>query len=240
MSTAKPFKSTIGRKFIMAVSGIFLMLFLIVHLAGNLTLFMPDGGAMFNAYAHKLHSLGPLLYIAEAGLLAIFLFHVISAFQVYAEKRRARPDHYAVAASKGGPSKNTIASRSMIYTGLILLVFIPAHIWMFKFNAGEPFTYVDANGKEIKNLYAVVVNAFQNPAIVLGYTTVMLLLGLHMRHGFWSALQSLGAMCPKGSAIIYTAGLVFAVLLAGGFLVLPLYFYFSGAGVGDALMGGAQ
>ncbi len=234
-----PLKSTIGRKVIMAVSGIFLMLFLVVHLAGNLTLFVPDGGQMFNSYADKLHQLGPLLYVAEAGLLAIFLFHVISAFQVYAEKRRARPDHYAVSASKGGPSKNTVASRSMIYTGLILLVFIPAHIWMFKYNAGQPFAYVEAGEHQMKNLYSVVVNAFQNPVIAFGYTAVMLLLGLHLRHGFWSALQSLGAMCPKGSAVIYTAGLVFAILMAGGFLVLPLYFYFCGAGGSCALMGGA-
>jgi succinate dehydrogenase / fumarate reductase, cytochrome b subunit len=116
----------------------------------------------------------------------------------------------------------------MIYTGIVLLIFIPAHIWMFKFNAGNEFTYVEANGKEMKNLYAVVVDAFQNPAIVFGYTAVMLFLGFHLRHGFWSALQSLGTMCPKGSPLIYTAGLIFAVLLAGGFLVLPLYFYFVG------------
>ncbi|MGA1194731.1 MAG: succinate dehydrogenase cytochrome b subunit [Kiritimatiellia bacterium] len=238
MQTQSPFKSTVGRKVIMAVSGIFLMLFLIVHLAGNLTLFVPDGGEMFNQYAHKLESLGVLLYIAEAGLLAIFLFHVFTAFQVYAEKRRARPDTYAVKASKGGPSKNTIASRSMIYTGIVLLIFIPAHIWMFKFNAGNEFAYVEAGEKEMKNLYAVVVDAFQNPAIAFGYTAVMLFLGFHLRHGFWSALQSLGAMCPKGSPLIYTAGLIFAILLAGGFLVLPLYFYFCGAGGSCAWTGG--
>lgn len=226
MSQAKPMKSTVAKKFVMAVSGIFLMLFLIVHLGGNLTMFVPDGGKLFNSYAHHLESLGPLLYVAEAGLLAIFLFHVIAAFHVYAEKRRARPEHYAVSASKGGPSKNTIASRSMIYTGIILLIFIPAHIWMFKFNAGQPFEYNVVDGKEIKDLFAVVVNAFKQPAIAFGYTAVMLLLGLHLRHGFWSALQSLGAMCPRGSAVIYTAGLLFAVLVAGGFLILPLYFYF--------------
>jgi len=237
MTASKPLKSTIGRKVIMAISGIFLMLFLVVHLAGNLTLFVPDGGEMFNKYAYALHSLGPLLYVAEAGLLAIFLFHVITAFLVHAEKKRARPERYEVTASKGGPSKNTVASRSMIYTGIILLIFIPAHIWMFKFNAGQPFDYVEAGGSEMKNLYSVVVSAFQNVWIVAGYTTVMLLLGFHLRHGFWSALQSLGAMCPKGSAFIYTAGLVFAVLMAGGFLILPIWFYFCGGSC--AMTGGA-
>lgn len=224
MNTSKPLQSTIGRKVIMAVSGIFLMLFIVVHLGGNLTLFVSP--ELFNSYAHHLESLGPLLYVAEAGLLAIFLFHVITAFMVTAEKKRARPDRYEVTASKGGPSKNTIASRSMIYTGIILLLFIPAHIWMFKFNAGDAFQYNEVDGKHIKDLYGVVASAFQNPYIAFGYAGVMLLLGLHLRHGFWSALQSLGAMCPRGSAFIYTAGLVFAVLMAGGFLILPLWFYF--------------
>ncbi len=220
--------STIGKKVVMAVSGILLMLFLIVHLAGNLTMFFPDGGALFNQYAHKLESMGILLYVAEAGLLAIFLFHVVAAFQVHLSKKRARGESYAVVASKGGPSKMTVASRSMIITGIILLLFIPAHIWMFKFNAGEAHPMTVVNGEEVKDLYLIVVEAFKRPTVVFGYTAVMLLLGLHLRHGFWSALQSLGAMNPKWTPAIYAAGLVFAILLAGGFLLLPLYFYFFG------------
>ncbi|HMO51829.1 MAG TPA: succinate dehydrogenase cytochrome b subunit [Kiritimatiellia bacterium] len=236
MSQIKPLKSTIGKKVIMAVSGILLMLFLIAHLAGNLTLFV--SADTFNAYAHKLESLGPLLYVAEAGLLAVFLFHIIAAFQTYAEKRRARPDAYAVSASKKGPSKMTVASKSMIYTGIILLLFIPAHIWMFKFNAGTPHPTTELDGQEVKDIYTTVVNAFANPAVAFGYAGVMFLLGLHLRHGFWSALQSLGAMCPKWSPLIYAAGLLFALALAGGFFILPLYFYFCGAG-SCAVSGGA-
>lgn len=224
--TASLLTTTVGKKVIMSVSGIALMLFLVVHLAGNLTLFAGGDGSLFNAYAYKLHSLGPLLYVAEAGLLAIFLFHVILAFQVVAEKKRARTGRYAVAATKGGPSHLTPASKSMIYTGIILLLFIPAHIWMFKFNAGQPMPVAELHGKEVKDIYTVVVEAFQNPAIAWGYATVMFLLGFHLRHGFWSSLQSLGAMSPKLSPLIYAAGLVFAVLLAGGFLILPLYIHF--------------
>lgn len=226
MSTTKPLKSTVGRKVIMAVSGIFLMLFLIVHLGGNLTMFV--SADLFNSYAHHLESLGPLLYVAEAGLLVIFLFHVVSAFQVHAEKKRARPDDYAVYASKGGASKLTVASKSMIYTGIILLLFIPAHIWMFKFNGGEAFSFTEIHGDKVKDLYSVVAKAFLNPVIAIGYAVVMLLLGLHLRHGFWSSLQSLGAMSPKLSPLIYTIGLLFAAAVAGGFLVLPIYFYIAG------------
>jgi len=225
MSEKKPMNSTIGRKVVMAVSGIFLMLFLIVHLGGNLTMFV--SAELFNSYAHHLEALGPLLYVAEAGLLAIFLFHVVTAFQVYAEKRHARPDHYAVTTSKGGASKTTIASKSMIYTGIILLIFIPVHIWMFKFNSGKEFDYNVVHGDQIKDLYTVVAEAFKNPLIAFGYAGVMLLLGMHLRHGFWSSLQSLGAMNPKCSPIIYAGGLIFALVMAGGFLVLPLYFFFS-------------
>ena len=151
-----------------------------------------------------------------------------------AEKKRARPDNYAVSASKKGPSKLTVASKSMIYTGIILLIFIPVHVWMFKFNAGNPFEYKEVHGTEIKQLYEIVAQAFSNPVVAFGYAAVMLLLGLHLRHGFWSSLQSLGAMNPKLSPLIYTIGLIFAVLVAGGFLVLPLWMYFCSVCCGGA------
>jgi len=228
MSANRMWQSMVGKKVVMAVSGILLMLFLVAHLAGNLTMLVPDGGELFNEYAHKLESMGVLLYVAEAGLLAIFLFHVIAAFQVYFSKKRARAGSYAVEQSKGGPSKLTVASRSMIITGIILLIFIPAHIWMFKYNAGQEFTYTEVGGEQVKDLYRVVVEKFQNPVITFWYTAVMVLLGLHLRHGFWSALQSLGAMSPRFTPVIYTIGFVFALLLAGGFLLLPLYFFFFG------------
>lgn len=239
MSANRIWQSTVGKKWVMAVSGIFLMLFLIAHLAGNLTMFVPDGGETFNQYAHKLESMGVLLYVAEAVLLALFLFHVVAAFQVHWAKKRARAGGYAMEISKGGPSKMTVASRSMIITGIILLIFVPAHIWMFKFNAGQGFTYAEVGGEEVKNLYVVVVEKFQSPVITFWYTAVMLLLGLHLRHGFWSALQSLGAMSPRWTPLIYTVGFLFALLLAGGFLVLPLYFFIFGevpvAGTGGGL-----
>lgn len=238
MSVIRIWQSTVGKKVVMAVSGIFLMLFLITHLAGNLTMFAPDGGELFNQYAHKLESMGVLLYVAEAGLLAIFLFHVVAAFQVHLAKKRARAGGYDQDASKGGPSKLTVASRSMIITGIVLLIFIPVHIWMFKFNAGQEFTYTEVGGEEVKNLYAVVVESFKNPWIAFGYTAVMLLLGLHLRHGFWSSLQSLGAMSPRWTPAIYAIGLIFALLLAGGFLLLPLYFFFFGEVPATGMGGG--
>lgn len=209
----------------MALSGLALLAFLLVHLGGNLTLFVPGGG-LFNSYAHHLESVGPLLYVAEFILAAIFIGHVSLAIGIQLGKREARPDRYAVTASKGGPSKQTAASKSMIYTGLVLLVFIPVHIWMFKFNYGHGHGMVEQHGTQVKDLFATVVKEFQKPAIVWSYVAVMLFLGFHLRHGFWSALQSLGALRPKYSGLVYAAGLAFAVLMAGGFLILPLYVHF--------------
>lgn len=212
----------------MALSGLALMAFLIVHLGGNLTLFANDGGVLFNTYAHHLESLGPVLYVMEAGLLAIFLLHVWTALGVVADKHRARPHGYTLAASKGGPSKMTVSSQSMIYTGILLLLFIPLHIWMFKFNLGQGFTRMDLHGQEVKDLYLVVLVAFKDPVKAWAYAGIMFLLGFHLRHGFWSALQSLGALSPKLSPVIYLVGLVFALLVAAGFLLLPLYILYTG------------
>jgi succinate dehydrogenase / fumarate reductase, cytochrome b subunit len=227
--------SSVGKKYVGAVSGIALMLFIIVHLGGNLTMFAGDGGRLFNSYAHHLEALGPLLYVAEMGLLAIFVFHAIAGIAVQLDKWKARPKGYAVSATKGGPSRQTLASRSMIVTGLVLLVFLPLHVWMFKFNGGAPHAVVEMHGQPVKNLFSSVVTAFKNPVIAFGYVAVMGLLGLHLRHGFWSSLQSLGAMSPRLSPAIYAAGLLFAVAMAGGFLALPLWVFFSpalGAGGG--------
>jgi succinate dehydrogenase / fumarate reductase cytochrome b subunit len=221
MSAFKFTASTVGRKFLTGLTGLLLVGFLFAHLGGNLTMLV--GPKLFNDYTHHLESLGVLLWIAEIVLLSIFVAHVVGALKVQAEKRRARPRGYAVTASKGGPSRMTLASRSMIVTGLVLLVFLPLHVWMFKFNQGNPSPTMTLNGKEVRDLYRIVLDAFRNPAIAWGYVAVMVLLGSHLRHGFWSALQSLGANNPRWSPLIYSLGLVVAVLLAIGFIVLPIY-----------------
>ncbi|MCS6772155.1 MAG: succinate dehydrogenase cytochrome b subunit [Kiritimatiellae bacterium] len=220
--------SSVGRKVVAAISGIALMLFIVVHLAGNLTLLVPDQGATFNAYAHKLNSLGPLLWVARAGLLIFFLGHVITAIGVRLDERRLRPIGYELRASKGGPSKQTWSSRSMLITGLILLVFVPFHIWMFSLNQGAPHARVVQDGVEMKDVYLAVVKGFKDPVKAWGYVVVMVLLGFHLRHGFWSSLQSLGALSARWTPAIYAAGLVFALLMAIGFLILPLYILYAG------------
>jgi succinate dehydrogenase / fumarate reductase cytochrome b subunit len=221
MSLLKHYGSTVGRKFFTGLSGLLLVGFIVFHLGGNLTLLA--GPEAFNSYTHHLESLGILLYIAEIGLLLIFLAHIVLAISVQIEKRRARPEGYAMTASKGAPSRQTLASRSMIVTGLVLLVYLPIHVWMFKYNQGRPSPTMMVHDREVRDLYTIVLTAFKKPAIAWGYTAVMLLLGFHLRHGFWSAFQSLGALSPRLLPVFYTLAVFVAVLLAGGFIVLPLW-----------------
>lgn len=216
-------QSTVGRKVIMGLTGLLLIGFLIVHLLGNLALFLPDGGRTFNLYAARLQTLQPALNIARVLLLAFFLFHIATGFRVYLENSRARKNRYATAASKGGPTKLSPASRSMIITGLVLMVFVPIHVSMFSLGTYYP-TVID--GEQVRDVYRLVVEKFKNPAIAFGYAATMFLLGMHLRHGFWSAFQSLGALSKRSLPVVYGIGFIFALLLAGGFLVLPLYIHF--------------
>jgi succinate dehydrogenase / fumarate reductase cytochrome b subunit len=218
--------STVGKKVIVAISGLFLFLFVIVHLAGNLTLLTgnPD---IFNSYSHKLISLGLLLYIIEFLLAAAFLFHFTLAIVTTLKNRSARSENYVQLKSSGGVSKKTLSSRTMIYSGIVILVFTFIHLLTFKFGPGMEEGYVTTvNGENMRDLYRLVVEVFQKEWYVLGYLTAMIFLGFHLRHAFWSGLQSLGANSVRISRILYALGLVFAVVLGFGFLVIPVYIYF--------------
>jgi succinate dehydrogenase / fumarate reductase cytochrome b subunit len=222
MSPVNYLSSTVARKFIAGLTGVLLIAYLVLHLIGNLTLLA--GPRLFNLYAHTLESLGPLLIVIEVLLAALFVLHAVIGIQVWLGKKRARPDGYAVTASRGEPSRQTLSSRSMIITGIVLLVFIPIHVWMFKFRP-TPVTMI--NGHEGRDLYLLVLTAFKQPAIAWGYTIVMALLGFHLRHGFWSAFQSLGMLNPRLLPLFYGLGLVVALILAGGFVFLPIWMLYA-------------
>lgn len=232
MKTSNLWWSSVGKKLLNGLSGLMLIGFVCVHLAGNLTLFARDGGKLFNSYAHHLESLGPLLYAMEFGLIAVFLLHIASAVSVRLSQKEARPQAYAVAASKGGPSRQSLSSRSMLITGILLAGFVVLHVKMFKFGAHYETTLKD--GTVVRDLYKLVVEEFSKPVVTWAYVVIMAMLGLHLRHGFWSALQSLGALKPSCSRCVYAGGLLFAILLAGGFLLLPLYFLYCPAAIGGA------
>ncbi|HKL18220.1 MAG TPA: succinate dehydrogenase cytochrome b subunit [Halalkalibaculum sp.] len=222
-SLLKALKSQVGRKILTGITGIGLIIFIIGHLAGNLTLF--GDAQAFNEYTYTLESMGVLLYIVEAGLAFFFLLHAYIGISIWWNRRKARPEGYEKYQTKGGPSHQTWASRSMIFTGIVLLVFLVIHIDTFKL--GETATVIN-DGTEMRNLQALVVETFQNPIYAFGYTFVMILLGFHLKHGFWSAFTSLTMKHKKYSAAIYTVGIAFAILMAVGFLFIPLYIYFGG------------
>ena len=232
MNTMQLWWSSVGRKLLNGLSGLALLGFAVVHLAGNLTLFVRDNGVLFNTYAYKLHSLGPLLYAMEIGLIAFFLIHIVSAVSVRLSQRRGRPVGYAMAASKGGPSRQTMSSRSMLLTGILLGVFVVLHVKMFKYGAHYTTTLPD--GTTVRDLYTLVVESFKVQWITWAYVMTMFLLGLHLRHGFWSGLQSLGALTPKYATCIQRVGYVLSALMAIGFLLIPLYLCYGPVTVGGA------
>ena len=223
----RSFGSTTGRKIVMGLTGLLWFGFLLTHLAANLLLLVPDEGKAFNLYAHGLAQLGPLLYLAELGLLGALGLHVFTAARLQIGKRLARTQRYAVSASAGGPSRLGVASLSMAYTGLLLLAFLVVHLKGFKFG---PETMVSYDGLEVRDLKFLVVQTYQDPLWVAGYMGVMVVLGIHLRHGLWSAAQSLGVSHPRWAPLLERTGSGAAVLMALGFFVIPIAIF---VGVGQ-------
>lgn len=211
----------------MAITGLALVAYLILHLIGNLLLYAPTG-TPFNSYAHKIMSIGPLLYVAEVGLALIILVHAFTGIRVTLKNRKARPQQYLSTQTKGGSSFNNISSRSMAIAGVILLGFIILHVWQFRFGPGVAEGYATnlPNGETIRDLYALVNEIFHNPVYVFIYVGSMLAMGLHLRHGFWSLFQSMGAMNKAHSKKVYAVGAVLALILTIGFLMIPVAIYF--------------
>ncbi|MDZ4678159.1 MAG: succinate dehydrogenase cytochrome b subunit [Oligoflexia bacterium] len=226
LTLKKSLTSSIGKKYLMSLTGLALLIFLITHLLGNISLYKLDGGQTFNAYTKYLASFGVLLYIAEIGLVLTFLVHIIAAFTVKKSHSDARPVGYKMYRSKGIETSN-VSSRNMIVTGIVILVFLIVHVWQFKFGPSVPEGYVtQLNGEPSRDLARLVNEVFHNPLWVIGYVSVMIFVGFHLRHGFWSAFQSLGAMTPRLSKPIYCLGVITAFLLSVGFLFIPIWIYF--------------
>jgi succinate dehydrogenase / fumarate reductase cytochrome b subunit len=199
--------SSIGKKLMMALTGLAFIVFLVAHLAGNLTLY--GGGEAFNAYAEKLHSLGALLTILELGLVLFAALHVVTGLVLFLQNRQARPTSYSHYTSSGG---RTLSSRTMPYTGLIILVFVIFHLINFSF--------VD---KSDRTIFQIVSAAFANPLYVIIYMAAMIIVALHVRHGFWSAFQTLGGNHPKYMPAIMILSILIGLAVALGFGFLPVY-----------------
>jgi len=201
------FWSSIGKKLMMAVTGLAFIVFLMAHLAGNLTIY--GGGDAFNAYAEKLHSLGPLLTVFELGLILFSGVHIITGIVLFLQNRQARPIGYTRYESSGG---RTLSSRTMPYSGVIILGFVIFHLINFSF--------VD---KADRTIFQIVSSAFANPAYVIIYMAVMIIVAFHVRHGLWSAFQTLGGNHPKYMPAIMMLSVVIGIIVAVGFGFLPIY-----------------
>ncbi|MBL7989381.1 MAG: succinate dehydrogenase cytochrome b subunit [Chlorobi bacterium] len=222
--------SQVGRKLLTGITGVLLVLFVISHLSGNLALLRSDS-APFNQYTQTLHSFGMLLIIVEIGLGLLILLHAYLGIAIMLRKRAARKQGYDVVASKGGPSRQSLSSRTMAVTGIILLIFLVIHIVQMRFgpNISQGYSTI-INGQEVRDLHRLVLEVFSNIWWVAFYVGVMMMLGFHLRHGIWSALQSLAAMKPRYSTAIYSVAFLLAVLLAVGFLILPIWIYINHRG----------
>jgi succinate dehydrogenase / fumarate reductase cytochrome b subunit len=227
----KLFGSPVGKKLVTGITGLGLVGFVLLHMVGNLALF--SGDQAYNEYSEFLTGMGPLFYLVEAGLVAFFVFHIVTGIKIAIGKRRARPVGYDQYQSAGTPSRQTVSSRSMIITGMILMAFTIFHLISFKFGPGGPgngdpaYLVAYDGGEPIRDMALLVREKFASPLYAFGYTAIMLLLTLHLRHGVWSALQSLGAMKPSASGLIYTLGGLLGAAIGIGFLFVPLALYFN-------------
>jgi succinate dehydrogenase / fumarate reductase cytochrome b subunit len=220
-SRLRVFDSSIGTKLLIGSTGILLFLYLILHIAGNAIVFL--GPETFNGYSHFLLS-NPLIYPIEIALVLVFLVHVYKAVAMTAANRGARPVAYAQKKYAGAPSRKTIASSTMILSGLWLLLFIVLHVRTFKFGA----EYEAAGG--VRDLYRLEMENFSNPLTVAFYVVSMLVVGSHLWHGVGSSFQSLGIDSPAWTPRILAAGKIAAVVIAGGFIVIAIWAFAQGTG----------
>ena len=209
-------RSTIGSKHLVGVTGLGLSLFVLVHMAGNMLIFL--GPKAYNMYSHALIS-NPFIYVAEAGLVALFLLHLGKATQLQLKNWGAR-SRYAVAAS--GPKKTTSTQKTLWAQGSILLVFVILHLNTFKYGPTYTVTY---GGQEVRDLFQLVVEVFQSPAYVVGYVFALLVLGFHLSHGVGSTFQTLGLHHPRYQHSIKMVSWVYAIVVAAGFISQPIYVY---------------
>ena len=205
-------RSTIGRKAVMAVTGLLLFGFVFVHMIGNLQMFLPDHEAI-NHYGKFLREFlhGGGIWVARGTLLLAVGLHIWSAWSLTMTNWRARP----VAYKKVTPDASTYASRTMRWGGVILLLFVIYHILHYTVGTVHPH-FVEGD------VYRNVIVGFQSWPVALFYVLAMLCLGLHLRHGVWSMLQTLGASHPRWNAARNAAATVFAVVVVAGFISVPL------------------
>lgn len=212
------YRSTIGKKVIMGVTGLIGIGFLILHVAGNLQAF--EGASKLNAYSAALHGpLNELLWVVRVVLVAAVVLHVTMAYQLTRRTAAARPIGYR----HREPQVSTLAARTMTWGGVLLLVFIVFHILHFTtetFDPGHAAGMVDVHGDH--DVYANVVASFRVPWVAAFYIVAMLALGLHLYHGAWSSMRTLGYAKSSPHPLHRRIALIVAVAIWLGFTLVPV------------------
>lgn len=221
MSTfGRVFSSSVGTKLLIGLSGLGLFIYMLLHLAGNVLIFA--GPDTFNEYSHTLIS-NPLILPIEAGLLAVFLLHVYKTIRNYLANSAARPVRYSKKSPAGHTSRKSLASSTMIGSGLLIFVFIVIHVWQFRFGSW----YETGDTVAIRDLARTEFEVFSHPGWVALYVVATLLVGLHLRHGIASGLQSIGLDHPVYTRRLTIWSVMLAVLIGGGLAVIPIWVYLS-------------
>ena len=199
--------SSIGKKLIMAITGLGFCIFLLSHLAGNLIIYA--GNDAFNSYAERLHTLGPLIILAEIGLLFLGIVHVSTGAYLFYQNFRARPGRYRKKKNAGG---RTIGSSTMPYTGFLILIFVVFHLIDFHFVA-----------KADRSIYQIVLETFSNPGYTIFYILSMVIVAVHVDHGFWSLLQTLGINNLDCMPVLRIISSATSLFMGIGFGSIPVF-----------------
>ena len=216
------FSSSVGTKIIIGLSGLFLVLYLLIHVGGNLLVFF--GPRVFNTYAYNMEVRNPTLPILEIIILVGFLLHIYKTVTMYLGNKAARPVGYEKKERAGYTSRKSFASSTMIFGGLWLIIFLIIHVKAFRFS---PETEWPGGGRD---LYKQEMAVFANPLMTAFYVVSMLVVGSHLWHGASSAIQSLGLTHSRWTPRVLVFGKLLAVLVAGGFIVIAVWAYMHQAG----------
>lgn len=213
-------QSSVGRKIIMAVSGFVLVAFVCVHLLGNSSLFV--GADAINAYAQKLHSLGPFVWVFRLVMLAAFAIHIVFGIQLTLENRAATPEkNVQVKRLRTG-----FGAETMIVSGLVMLAFVVYHLLHFTVRVTNPDIYVPIGDEGMVDVYIMMVQGFKSALPVIVYLAGMFFLFLHVSHGFQSLFQTLGLSNDKSLPVTETVSKLVGFVLLLGYIAIPLSIVF--------------
>lgn len=217
------FSSGVGKKVIMSLTGLFLILFLVIHLIGNLQLLKDDGGKAFNLYADFMVG-NPLIKTVSYGLYFFILLHAIQGILIARYNKTTKGSKYAVQNSP----KTTWASKNMALLGILILAFLLLHMgdFWFKMKFTDQLAMVDYDGKTVKDLYGRVALAYQELWIVVAYLAGLIALSFHLWHGFQSAFQTLGLNHKKYTPAIKSLGKFYSIIIPFAYAIIPIYYYF--------------